>query len=555
MKRVFMAVALLLSVPTEPGWAICSGGPPRVPGYPREPRDPGYPVGPPDSVPLPVDPKQRYLVGDYDRWWGIIRDEILLTLKKSPEDALEHYEEKAVSPDAVPALLSLVGYEGDFCAIVKEVGLRRLRRIPKVDEALGAILTDGRALAPQRAWAAYALGDLRCRRAIPALIDSLKQPDETLRAFSALALGRMGDPEAFLAILPLARNRSEAGSVRCLAILSLALSEEPPVRGALSSLAQDADEPPIRRSAILALGVRAVGAERETLSRLCASGEAEIRAAAVLALALSGASPQIPSKLLKEDPEAMVRGYAALGLGLTGGTESIAPLTQALEKDRDFSVRGCAALALGRTRDPRAVEPLSKACASRSYAFVSDYAAIGLGLSGQAAALPALSEGLGSKQFDRITSSAAGLALLGCPEGAEAVLKALENRNHPIVREYAVVALAHFRKPGSLPKLLECLEDKIFEVRHAAALALAVYGDPAACPALEKALKDKHETVRTCAALAFDLLTADERRPLTLGDQFKADPRNQNSRRAGPWEINRLFNRYLPADYKLPITP
>ena len=169
--------------------------------------------------------------------------------------------------------------------------------------------------------------------------------------------------------------------------------------------------------------------------------------------------------------------------------------------------------------------------------------------------MPALSEGLDSKQFDHITSSAAGLAILGCPEASKPILQALENRNHPIVREYAVVALAHLRQPGTLAKLLACMEDKAFEVRHAAALALAVYGDPKACPVLEKALADKHETVRTCAALAFDLLTDDESRPLTLGDQFKADPRNQTSRRVGALEVNRLLNRHFPANYNLPIIP
>ncbi len=529
-------------------WAICSGGPPRRP----PPSRPGYPVGSPG---YPVGPDQRYQVAEYEIWWGINRDEILLSLK-TVEDPLARYERKAPPPDTVEALLPLVGYEGDFCAIVKEIALRRLKRVPKVDEALAGVLKNARASAPERAWAAYALGDLKCRGAIPALKEGLKERDETLRGFCALALGKMDDAQAYEAILPLALAPGEGEDVRCLAILSLARSTAPGIRQALSGLARDGKGAglSVRRSAVLALGVGTAPGEAALLAGLASDRNPNLRSVAGMALGLSGKSPEVVAGLLG-DNDVSVRCYAALALGLHGGEGSVPALLQALEKDRDPSVRGCAALALGRSRDPRAVQALAKACANRSYSFLANYAAIALGLSGSPEALGPLTEGLKSKQFDHLTSCAAGLAILGCPEAEKPVLEALENRNHPIVREYAAIALGHLKQPASFERLLACMQDKAFEVRHATALALAIYGDRKACPVLDKALGDPHESVRTTAALAFDLLTDDPARALTLGAQFKADPRNQISRKVGLAEINRLFNSYTPENYRLPVTP
>lgn len=537
---------LMLALPAGEVRAICGGGPPRQPPPGKTP--PGYPVGTPD---------QRYQVADYERWWGINRDEILLSLK-TVEDPLARYDRKGPPPDTVEALLALVGYEGDFCSIVKEIALRRLKRVPKVDEALVAVLEDSKRLAPERSWAAYASGDLKCRSAIPALTKGLKEHDETLRGFCAMALGKMEDAQAYRAILPVALSAAESEDVRCIAVLSLARATTPEFRQGLAALAQSGVKGgvglSVRRSAILALGVKTTSEEVALLAALASDKNPNVRSVAAMALGLSGKSPEVVAGLLG-DNDATVRCYAALALGLPGDGGSVPVLLQALEKDRDATVRGCAALALGRSRDPRAVQALAKACANRSYSFLANYAAIALGLSGSPEALGPLTEGLKSKQFDHLSSCAAALAILGCPEAEKPVLEALENRNHPIVREYAAIALGHLKQPGSLARLLACMEDKAFEVRHATALALAIYGDRKSCPALDKALGDPHEAVRMTAALSFDLLTDDPKRALTLGAQFKADPRNRTSRKVGPVELNRLFNQYTPENYRLPIIP
>ncbi len=549
-------VALALCVFSGAG-AICDGGPPRQQPPPKE-KQKDYPVGdvPPPAV-LPPPGPTRYDVGDYTRWWRINRDGLLLVLKPVGDQALQEYARKKPPVDTLPALLSLVGYEGDFCSIVKEVGLRRLRTYPKVQDELARDLRDEKTPVAQRAWAAYALGELGSPKAVPALKEALKSQDLNLRGFSAMALGVLGDPVGVDAVLPLARDSREDEDLRCLVLLSLAPSTIPAARQALAEVARKDASAPARRAALMALGLHASAPERLLLQEAASDRDARIRGGALIGLGLCGDGKTLEAHL---DPahehENLVRAYAALALGIAGDAASLGPLQRSLEKDPDFSVRGCAALALGRCRQPAAVDVLAKASRNRNYSFVMDYAAIGLGLTGRKEAVEALAEGLESKQFDHVTASAAGLAVLGSADAAPPLLKALDNRNHAIVREYAAVALARLRLPENRQRLFDCMEDKTVEVRHAAALGLAVYGDPAACPVLEKSLTaDKVELVRVCAALSFDLLTNDDAKPLKVGERFRADPRNQACRTVGLIEINRLLNRCMPENYKLPLTP
>lgn len=543
MNRARVIAALLAALllgPSGSSWGVCSGGaPPRRPG-----------------IPVPTIPGQRYLIGDYARWWGINRDDILIKLKAASGEDLQEYERKTLPPDTLQALLSLVGYEGDFCGIVKEIGLKRLRRFPKVREALIGVLSDPKAVLAERSWAAYALGDLKCRTAIPALIETLKSGDLNLKGFSALSLGKMEDPAAFEAIVPVAKDVTQPEDVRCLVLLGLGRAELPAAREALSCVAQKDVSLSARRAALMALGFKASEGDRALLASCASERDPFIRAAALMGLGFAGDREAVLMFLDKrKEPDLVVRGYAVLALGIVGDAKDAGALIEVLQKDTDFSVRGCAALALGRVQGAGVMEALAEALQNKRYSFVSNYAAIALGLSRKPEALPPLVRGLEARQFDLITSCAAGIAILGLPEGADPLLKSLENRHHAIVREYAAVALGRLRDPKTKKRLFDCMKDPTVEVRHATAIALAVFGDPEACPILEMALQDRQEAVRRTASLAFDLLTDDETKPLTLGTSFKADPRSQSGRLVGTAEINRLLNSYLPENYKLPITP
>src|SRR4051794_30334980 len=131
------------------------------------------------------------------------------------------------SAKAVPALLETVQATQSEDADVRELALRALARIadpqavgplvmaltnadpwlaPRiadilsrhgdvaVDSLLALLKDSGRATA--RAWAANVLGEVGAQRALPALIRSLDDPEDEVRAKSASALGRLGDRRA-----------------------------------------------------------------------------------------------------------------------------------------------------------------------------------------------------------------------------------------------------------------------------------------------------------------------------------------------------------------------
>ena len=164
-RRCLGASALAVGLALSGGAWAHGGGHDRVPPV-------GPPVGPPGTPSPPaLPPSSPYTVGDYWKWWEINREEVFLVRK--PADSLARYDRKAPPPDPVPVLLSLVGYEGQFASLVKEVGIGRLKAVPNVGKVLEGILQDVKGQPRERAWAAYALGDLGVRAAVPALVKAL----------------------------------------------------------------------------------------------------------------------------------------------------------------------------------------------------------------------------------------------------------------------------------------------------------------------------------------------------------------------------------------------
>jgi len=517
----------------------------------------------------------RYELGNFSAWWEINRDEFLL-LPPTP-DSLNTYEDrsgKKPPPDTLEDLLPLIGYSDYFSTQVLDLAVRRMKRIPKVDEALSAILNDPRALAPKRAWAAYAMGELKSSKSIPTLLKALKEKDRDIRAFSALALTRIADVEACRAILPLLDSKKEDEDLKCLALLGLAECQSPEVRKMMLRMAGEAEkispgrgrlsndliEKPgihVRRAAILALGVKSSEAEISHLADLTEDKDQLVRCAALISLGIARKRTDILLSGLQNEPEALCRGHAAVALGIARTPGAIQPLITLLKKDRDPVVRACAALALGHFQSEEAVAPLAEARASRNDFLLSDYAAIGLGLSGKATALPPLLEGLASKRNDMINASEMGLLLLKDPESLPALLKMLDYKQFMDVPQFALLAIGNLKKPESFETIQAKLDDKSWGTRVAASFALLLHGNAAkACPILEAHLAtEKQPVTRNTIALAFDWLTQDEKRKLTLGDGFKGDPRNQNGRKVSVTEITRELNRHFPKDFKLPIAP
>ncbi|MEM4390105.1 MAG: HEAT repeat domain-containing protein [Candidatus Micrarchaeia archaeon] len=196
------------------------------------------------------------------------------------------------------------------------------------------------------------------REAVPELIEALADP--LLRADVARALGMIGDERAVPAL------------IECL---------------------NDGNRE-VRGNATEALGYirdrRSVPALIEKLS----DENARVRFSAALSLGRIGDARALPAlrKALLEDPDVMVRTYAAASIGvigdLTKDTSGAPALIKAL-RDKEIEVVRTAASSLGRLKDEGAVVPLI-ALLSHENKFVRSDAAWALGLIGDPSALPAL---------------------------------------------------------------------------------------------------------------------------------------------------------------------
>jgi HEAT repeat protein len=179
-----------------------------------------------------------------------------------------------------------------------------------------------------RITAARALGGLRDRAAVPALIAALQDPDAAVRAAAAESLGQIGDrraTEPLIAMVADADDRTGHSAVAALRILA----DQGAVGSLIARLKDDCGQARLSASDLLGgLG------DRRAVEPLIAR--------------------------LKDDCGS-VRATAAASLGRLGDTRAVEPLIAVLD---DNAAGHDAAEALGRLGDPRAIDPLVRRLAS-----------------------------------------------------------------------------------------------------------------------------------------------------------------------------------------------
>ncbi len=365
--------------------------------------------------------------------------------------------------------------------------------------------------------AIHALGP----KAIPALAKALGAGDRDVRVGAALALARFG-PDARPAV-PALREAAlrETGnatpflrailSTKDLDVVAAMFRDAPPFRrtfgDALAKAGADAiphvdrlrrdDDPAVRREALLLaakLGEAAIpwlvdAAEDAApavadaaisglgtdlvplmqaipvLARACK--RAELRAAALRALARRGPAALPAIREFVTDPDPRVRAQALSVLPRTG--EAAVPLLAAALADEDAAVRRAAASALRELKG--AALP----------------------------AMPALRRLLGDPQTEVRGAAASALAAIG-PAAVKPLAEAMRSSD-PRIREGAVHALREMGAAAAdaIPALVEARNDADPAVRRATALALGALGAKALDP-LVAMCKDTDATVRAAAA-------------------------------------------------------
>ena len=234
-----------------------------------------------------------------------------------------------------------------------------------------------------------------------------------------------------------------------------------------------------------------------------AEKETESLAGTVALEVLAEAENQLVPSLVEalKDKEDIVRGCAAHALGWMKCTEAVEPLLEVLD-DRDGCVRIHTIFALALIGDRRTVKPLLTALTDRNKC-IRDSAAYALGLLKDRAAVPHLIRALGDECESVRSTAAMSLGDLGDRRAAAALSEALSDENH-FVRMRAATALGEIRDEGVINKLVLALKDDFKYVRSAAVEALGTILKPGCekrvIDSLIQLLKDPYPVVQWRAA-------------------------------------------------------
>jgi HEAT repeat protein len=353
--------------------------------------------------------------------------------------------------------------------------------------------------APVRASAAAALGTLKDRRAVDALMTASNSPDRDVRLAAVTSLGLIADHTSSEALLVAAKDADQ--SVRNAALVSLAA-----LGISVERLSADITHPNWQtRAAAIAMLARLGDAKSlPLLVGALKDNDSRVRVEAARTIGLMG-EPRAMDALVAAvgDTSADVRVEATVALGRLKDARAIAPLTSLLN-DRDARVSLAAAESLARMQDARAIRVLVTSLADGDWQVRARAAQVLARVSADAPieeATAQLAKAVTDK--DPVVRYYAAEALTGI--GAKAVMPLIETLRTPRDqdRERAARVLWRIGKPAVEP-LIAFIQDRSLkpEMRAVAAHALGVIGDARATKPLLQLLRDERYFVREQAAFA-----------------------------------------------------
>ncbi len=203
--------------------------------------------------------------------------------------------------------------------------------------------------------AAAALGKIGARESFDALLQQLRHPSGLVRRAVVAAINSLGHPEHTRRLLPLAQDPDPR--VRAAVIDSLGYFAAPEAEKTILQALTDPTEI-VQLAAVKALGVLDTPRAREALAEVAHSPSDRVRAAVMQAIALSEAGrPVLEAGLADSSP--WVRLYACRGLAvLAPHPQSIARLLDVARNDSALHVRLTAIEALGTLGGASVQEPL-----------------------------------------------------------------------------------------------------------------------------------------------------------------------------------------------------
>ncbi|HKS40776.1 MAG TPA: HEAT repeat domain-containing protein, partial [Blastocatellia bacterium] len=387
---------------------------------------------------------------------------------------------------------------GDVNARTRAIERLGLMGDSKAFQPLVEVLTNSKEL-QVRVTAAQALGTLKDRRGVDALITASGAPEKDLRLAAVNSLGLISDHTSAEVLFVAAKDTDQG--VRDAAIQSLAA-----MGISVERLSTEITNPNWQTRVAAITTFARLGDAKATPLLITALKDSDSRVRAESARTLGQIGDQRALDALISslgDSSADVRVESTFALGRLKDARALAPLTTLLS-DRDSRVSLAAAESLARMQDPRAIRVLVgslsepdwrvRARAAQVLAHVSADAAV------EQAVVP-LAKGITDK--DPIVRYYAAEALIGI--GAKAVLPLIEvlRSQRESDRARAARVLWRIGQPAVEP-LIAIVQDRnaVPESRAAAAHALGMIADPRAIKSLTLMLKDERYFVRQEAAFA-----------------------------------------------------
>lgn len=215
---------------------------------------------------------------------------------------------------------------------------------PEIIDALGKLAAEPHQLVV-RANAARAVGILRGRPALPALIDALKSKDDRLIFESLIAIQKLRDTEAGPRVVFLIRDLEEKIQTTAIETVGI-LKTSDAVHGLMRVFEEDPSKK-VRRAAMIALGRIADPASHDFFQRYAADNDEEVRAGAAEGLGRIGnkADAAMLHKLYEGEGKLSARLAQAFALVSLGGVEmgEFTPLRDLLNNLNSKSWQGVAA--------------------------------------------------------------------------------------------------------------------------------------------------------------------------------------------------------------------
>lgn len=258
------------------------------------------------------------------------------------------------NPSAIPELQKALTKSNPHVRSATAQALGRLRAASAVSLLIDCVYDDSNHFV--KAYSALALGLIGDKTALPALIDALKETKEKIRSFSAMGLGLIGEHETMPHLMSQLNDLNHY--VRQSTVCALALFRSPEACEPLNQIIKEDDNEHVRQWAAIALGIIGDGLGLGGLEWAMRDRFSFVRAKAVAAL--KDINHPIVASLLARcalDDDDFVRQQSVIGLGIRKDVEYVDHIWK-LRDDPNPHVRAALACALGQMNDTRSVNYL-----------------------------------------------------------------------------------------------------------------------------------------------------------------------------------------------------